>query len=184
MKIFLSINGNIMVKYIAPGVMTTIVVRNPFRVTSSLLCKFIRTNTVMVWLVVSYVPSTARSFRDGTPFTVHCKGREARLIHRTHRESNPGPSRGSPLHYRCATPAPPSWTYRAWVIPYHSPLHGLLSSGSSPVSWCDDHERDKSVWSCTSRRRVKDAKNINRVRYHPIMTLDKDQIIFLDTSVI
>ena len=26
----------------------------------------------------------------------------------------------------------------------------LLGSGSSPVSWCDDHERDKSVWSCTS----------------------------------
>ena len=36
---------------------------------------------------------------------VHCEEREARLIHRTHRESNPGPSRGSPLHYRCATPA-------------------------------------------------------------------------------
>ena len=34
-----------------------------------------------------------------------------------------------------------------------SPLR-LLGSGSSPVSWCDDHERDKSVWSCTSRRRV------------------------------
>ena len=40
------------------------------------------------------------------PFTVPCEGREARLIHRTHRESNPGLSRGSPLHFRCATPAP------------------------------------------------------------------------------
>ena len=30
----------------------------------------------------------------------------------------------------------------------------LLGSGSSPVSWCDYHEWDKSVWSCTSRRRV------------------------------
>ena len=27
---------------------------------------------------------------------------------------------------------------------------GILGSGSSPVSGCDDHERDKSVWSCTS----------------------------------
>ena len=32
----------------------------------------------MVWLVVFNVPSTARSFRDGTPFTVPCEGREAR----------------------------------------------------------------------------------------------------------
>ena len=30
------------------------------------------------------------------PFTVPCEGREAWLIHRSHRESNPGPSRGSP----------------------------------------------------------------------------------------
>ena len=29
-------------------------------------------------LVVFSVPSTARSFRDGTPFTVPCEGREAR----------------------------------------------------------------------------------------------------------
>ena len=29
-------------------------------------------------LFVFYVPSTARSFRDGTPFTVPCEGREAR----------------------------------------------------------------------------------------------------------
>ena len=41
------------------------------------------------------------------PFTVPCAGREARLLHRSHRESNPGPYRGSPLHYRCATPPPP-----------------------------------------------------------------------------
>ena len=30
----------------------------------------------------------------------------------------------------------------------------ILGSGSSPVSWCDALERDKSVWSCMSRRRV------------------------------
>ena len=37
------------------------------------------------WLVVFYVPSTARSFRDGTtpppPFTVPCEGREAQFLH-------------------------------------------------------------------------------------------------------
>ena len=61
----------------------------------------------------------------------------------------------------------------------------LLGSGSSPVSWCDDHERDnKSVSSCTSRRRVQDAKKINRVHDHPIMTPDEDQNIFLVTSLI
>ena len=40
------------------------------------------------------------------PFTVPCIGREARFSHRSHRGSNPGPSFGSPLHYRCAMPAP------------------------------------------------------------------------------
>ena len=39
-------------------------------------------------------------------FTVPCEGCEARFLHRFHRESNPGPSCGSPLHYRCATTAP------------------------------------------------------------------------------
>ena len=78
-------------------------------------------------LFVFYIPSTGRSFRDGTPFTVPCKGREAQLIHRTHRESNRGPLRGSPLLYRCATPAlcwcVPSGTYNTtygdrapWVV--------------------------------------------------------------------
>ena len=33
------------------------------------------------WLVVFYVPSTAMSFRDGTPFTVPWEGREARFLH-------------------------------------------------------------------------------------------------------
>ena len=39
-----------------------------------------------------------------TPFTVPCKGWEAQFLHRSRRVSNPGPSRGSPLHYRCVTP--------------------------------------------------------------------------------
>ena len=40
------------------------------------------------------------------PFTAPCEGCEARFLHRPHRESNPGPLRGSPLYYRCTTPAP------------------------------------------------------------------------------
>ena len=41
-------------------------------------------------------------FETAAPFTVPCEGCEARFIHRSHRESNPGPSHGSPLHYHCA----------------------------------------------------------------------------------
>ena len=34
-----------------------------------------------------------------------CQGREARFLQRSHRESNPGPSGGSPLvHYTTAAP--------------------------------------------------------------------------------
>ena len=44
-----------------------------------------------------------------------CEGCEARVLHRSHRESNPGPSRGSPLHYRCATPAPQYYTNNEWL---------------------------------------------------------------------
>ena len=39
------------------------------------------------------------------PFTVPCEEREARFLHRSHRELNPVPSCGSPFLYRCATPA-------------------------------------------------------------------------------
>ena len=67
------------------------------------------------WLVVFRVPSTARSFKDGTPIYAPCEGREARFIYRSHRESNPGSLRGSPLHNHCATPAPPG---RDGVINY------------------------------------------------------------------
>ena len=58
-------------------------------------------------LVVFYVPSTARSFRDGNP--IYCEGCEAWFLHLPHQESNPGLLRGSPLvalHNPCATPAP------------------------------------------------------------------------------
>ena len=40
------------------------------------------------------------------PFTVPCEGHEARFLPRSHLESNLGSSFGSPLHYRCSTPAP------------------------------------------------------------------------------
>ena len=42
------------------------------------------------------------------PFTVPCKEREARLLHRPHQELNPGSLRGSPLHNSCVMrlPAP------------------------------------------------------------------------------
>ena len=39
------------------------------------------------------------------PFTVPYEGREARFLHRLHRQSNPGSLHGSPLRNRCATPA-------------------------------------------------------------------------------
>ena len=39
-------------------------------------------------------------------FTVPYGGREARFLHRSHRESNPWLSCGSPLHYHCIKPAP------------------------------------------------------------------------------
>ena len=43
------------------------------------LWTFVSYQVVLVgWLVVFYVPSTAMSFRDGTPFTVPCEGRGAR----------------------------------------------------------------------------------------------------------
>ena len=39
-------------------------------------------------------------------FTVPCKGREARFLPQSYRESNPGLSRGHPLHCCYATQAP------------------------------------------------------------------------------
>ena len=63
----------------------------------------------VVWLVgcLGFTSNRQRGHLEmAPPFNVPCEGREARLIHRTHRQSNPRPSRGSPLHYCCATPAP------------------------------------------------------------------------------
>ena len=64
------------------------------------------------WLVVFFVPSTARSFRDGTP--IYCPLRRTRSSVNTPFPLGiePGPSRGSPLLYRCATQAP----YFFWTL--------------------------------------------------------------------
>ena len=45
-------------------------------------------------------------YETAPPFTVPCEGREAWFLHRSHRVLNPRQSCDSPLHYRCATPAP------------------------------------------------------------------------------
>ena len=59
------------------------------------------------WLVVFYVPSTAMSFRDDT--SIYCTLRRTWSLVNTLFPPGiePGPSRGSLLHYRCTTPAPP-----------------------------------------------------------------------------
>ena len=61
------------------------------------------------WLV-GWLCLTSHRQRDhletAAPFTVSCEEHEAQFLHRSHRESNPGLRRGSPLHYPCASPAP------------------------------------------------------------------------------
>ena len=57
------------------------------------------------WLCFTYHRQQSH-LETAPPFTVPCEGRDPRFLHHSHRESNPGLSRGSPLHYRCATPAP------------------------------------------------------------------------------
>ena len=64
------------------------------------------TNNSMVGLLCLMSHRQRGHLETAPPFTVSCEGREARYLYRSHRESNPGPSRGSPLHNRCATPAP------------------------------------------------------------------------------
>ena len=60
------------------------------------------------------------------PFTVPCEGREARQIHHSQRESNPGPSRGSPLHYRYATQAPHTRTHACMHAYIHACMHTCM----------------------------------------------------------
>ena len=51
------------------------------------------------------------------PFTVPCKRRGARFY--TVPTGNRTPSRGSPLHNRCATPAPPNEGRETRLILHH-----------------------------------------------------------------
>ena len=61
--------------------------------------------TIVCWLC--FTSHRQRGHLEAIPpFTVTYEGLEARFLHRYHWESNPGPSRGSPLHYRCGTQAP------------------------------------------------------------------------------
>ena len=78
----------------------------------SLVHTNITVNRGIDWLVgwLCFASTRQRDHLEtASPFTVPCEGRGARFLHRSHRESNPGPSRGSPLLYRCATPAPGNW---------------------------------------------------------------------------
>ena len=69
-----------------------------------------------------------------TPFnTVPCKGHESQFLHRSHWELNPGPSRGSPLHYRCATPG-----YR-------------FTKNRMSASTCRIYDTCKSTFACVSK---------------------------------
>ena len=86
----------------------------------------------MHFLLVGWLCLTSHRQRGhletAPPFTVPCEGREARKIHRSDQELNPGPSHGSPLRYRCATQAPHIsilYFYRD-NIPY-SRFYGQLS---------------------------------------------------------
>ena len=76
--------------------------------------------------------------------TVPCKGREAWLLYRSHQELNPGLSRGSPLHNRCATSAPQQ--------PRKVSNNGLI---------INNPKRD-SLWKST--RRAHDCKQISIAR--------------------
>ena len=71
----------------------------------TLKSKFSRFFRLVGWLCLTSHRQRGH-LEKATPFTVPCEGREARLIHRSHRELNPGPSHGSPLRYRCTMQAP------------------------------------------------------------------------------
>ena len=53
-------------------------------------------NKTLIGLVCFTSHRQRGHLKTAPPFTVPCEGREARQIHRSHRESNPGPSHGSP----------------------------------------------------------------------------------------
>ena len=81
------------------------------------------------------------------PFTDPCEGREARFSHRSHRESNTGQSLGSPLHYRCATPAPLNMSVLT-LSNRSSDMNGLGAALQSAPAWKYSlHNRRKDLYS-------------------------------------
>ena len=66
----------------------------------------VRHKSVVGWLCFTSHQQQGH-LETSPPFTVPCEGHEARFVHISKRASNPGPSGGSPLHYRWVTPAPP-----------------------------------------------------------------------------
>ena len=66
---------------------------------------FINLNDVLVGCVLHPIDSEV-IYRRHPHLLSLAKGHEAQLLHHSHRELYPGSSRGSQLHYRCATQAP------------------------------------------------------------------------------
>ena len=81
----------------------------------------------VAWLVVFSVLSIARPFRDGTLIALPYEGHEARFyLIPSIPGIEPGPSRGSPLHNRCAMPAPLCVaTFRNKLYPNRSVRYAL-----------------------------------------------------------
>ena len=70
---------------------------------------------VCLFLCLCFTSLQQRGHLEMAPwFTVPCEGREARWINRSHRNSNPGRSCGSPLHYRGAKQALLTFCYYLW----------------------------------------------------------------------
>ena len=120
------------------------------------------------WLVVFYIPSTARSFREGTPCTVPCEGREARFLHCTPWESNPRPSRGSPLLYTTAAPRQlPAWhssiaALQIWLQILKAILNPTNQSITTIKHW-DWFAQPGDTYACHT---PSDAIELNRNELH------------------
>ena len=86
--------------------------------------------------------SHRRGHLDSTQIYFPCEWREARFLHRTHWESNPGPSRGSPLHNRCWL----SFTL-PWPLWHCCPL--VIASAPWVLEWATKKSLDGSNSACT-----------------------------------
>ena len=100
------------------------------------------------WLVCWLCLTSHRQlghYETAPSFNNPCEGREAWFLHRPHRESNPGSLRGSPLHNRCATPAPRKEDISIWwlsigtvasiqILTYEKP-HVLIINSRHTFVW-------------------------------------------------